>query len=77
MYVGYFNASDSEWWNGYSTNLEGAELAELAAQYSLNQVIDGPTHFLSKSASYIGLIFTTETNFVTNSGVFPSLFHPN
>ena len=65
MYIGDFNARNSEWWNGDSTNLQGTELAELAAQYNLNQVIDGPTHILPNSASCIDLIFTTETNFVT------------
>ena len=74
IYIGDFNARNSEWWNGDSTNLQGTELAELAAQYSLNQIIDGPTHILPNSASCIDLIFTTETNFVTDSGVLPSLF---
>ena len=74
IYIGDFNARTSEWWNGDSTNLQGTEPAELAAQYSLNQIIDGPTHILSNSASCIDLIFTAETNFVTESGVVPALF---
>ena len=74
IYIGDFNARNSEWWNGDCTNLQGTELAELAAQNSLNQIIDGPTHILSNSASCIDLIFTTETSFVTDAGVLPSLF---
>ena len=74
IYIGDFSARNSEWWNGDSTNLQGTELAELAAQYSLNQIIDGTTHILPNSACCIDLIFTTETNFVTDSGVLPSLF---
>ena len=74
IYIGDFNARNSEWWNGDSTNLQGTELAELAAQYSLNQIIDGPTHILPNSASCIDLIFTTETSFVNDPGVLPSLF---
>ena len=35
MYNGDFNVRNSEWWNGYSTNLQGTEHAELAAQYNL------------------------------------------
>ena len=38
MYIGDFSARIDgmmEWWNGDSTNLQGTELAELAAQYSL------------------------------------------
>ena len=60
--TGDFNARNSGWWNGSSTNLQGTELAELAAQYSLNQIIDGLTHILPNSASCIDLIFTTETH---------------
>ena len=74
MYIGDFNARNSEWWNGDSTNLQGTELVELAAQCNLNQVIYGPTHILPNSASCIDLIFTMETNFITDSGVLPSLF---
>ena len=73
MYIGDFNARNSVWWNGDSTNLQSTELVELAAQYILNQFIDGPTHILPKYASCIDLISTTGTNFVTDSGVFPSL----
>ena len=40
----------------------------------MNQIIEGPTHILPNSASCIDLIFTTETIFVTDSGVLPSLF---
>ena len=74
MHIRDFNARNSEWWNGDSTNMQGTELTELAAQYNLNQVIDGPTRILPISASYIDLIFTTETNFVTNLRVLPSQF---
>ena len=73
MYIGDFNARNSVWWNGDSTNLQSTELVELAAQYILDQFIDGPTHILPKYASCIDLISTTGTNFVTDSGVFPSL----
>ena len=74
MYIGDFNAKNLEWWNGDSTNLQVTKLAELVAQYNLSLVIDGPTHIFPKSASCVDLIFTTETNFVTKLGVFPSLF---
>ena len=46
MEIGYFNARNSEWCNGDSTNLQGNEFAELATQDSLKQVTDGPTHIL-------------------------------
>ena len=71
MYIGDFNNRNSEWWNGDSTNLQGTKIAELAAQCSLNQVIDEPTHILLNSVS---CIFTMETNFVIDLGVLRSLF---
>ena len=74
IYIGDFIARNPEWWNDDSNNLQGTELVELAAQYSLNQIVDGPTHILPNSACCIDLIFTIETNFVTDSGVLPSLF---
>ena len=74
MYIGDFNARNSEQWNGDFTNLQGTELAELAAQYNFNQVIDEPTHILPNSASCTDLIFTMETNFVTESGLLPFCF---
>ena len=47
---------------------------ELAACCSLNQVIDGPICIFPNSVSCIDLIFTTDTNFVTDLGVLPLLF---
>ena len=74
IYIGDFNVRNSDWWNVDSTNLQGTELAELAAQYSLNQIIDDPTHILPNSTSCTDLIFTTERKFGTNSGILTSLF---
>ena len=74
MRIGEFNARNSEWWNGDSTNLQGTELAEPAAEYSLNQVTDEPSHIAPNYASCVDSMFITETNFVTNSGVLPPLF---
>ena len=79
MYIIDFNARNTVWWNGDFTNLQGTELAELAAHYSLNQIIDGYTHILSNSASCIDSIFTMEANFNTElevlSLLFPSCHH--
>ena len=74
VYIGDFNARNSEWWNDDPINLQGTELAQLAAQYNSNQVIDGPTHILHNSAPCIDLISIAETNFITNSGVLSLLF---
>ena len=74
MYIIDFNARNTVWWNGDFTNLQGTELAELAAHYSLNQIIDGYIHILSNSASCNDSIFTMEANFNIDLGVLSSLF---
>ena len=74
MHIGDFNVRKPEWWNDDSANLQGTEITELSAQYSLNQVIDGPTHILPNSASCFDLILITERDFVTDLGVLPSRF---
>ena len=66
MYIGDFNARNSEWWNGDSTDLLGAQFLGLEAQYGLEQVINGPTDTLPNSWSFIDPIFSTETSFITN-----------
>ena len=74
VYVGDFNARNSDWWSGDTSNLQGTEINNLATQHGLHQIIDKPTHILSNSASCIDLIFTSTPNLVCNSGVLPSLF---
>ena len=74
IYIVVFNARNSEWWNGDSTNQQCTELAELAAKYNLNQIIDSPTHILPNSASCIELIFTIETNLLHSREFFPRFF---
>ena len=43
---------------------------------ALHQIINESTHILSSSSSCIDLIFTNQTNMITDSGVHPSL-HEN
>ena len=45
-------------------------------QYGLTQIIHKPTHLLDYSCSCIDLIFTSQDNLVTNSGVH-SYLHSN
>ena len=40
----------------------------------MNEIIDEPTHILPTSNSCIDLIFTSEKNFVSDSGVLPYLY---
>ena len=74
MYIVVFNARNSEWWNGDSTNLQCTELSKLAAKYNLNQIIESPTRILPNSASCIELIFTIETNLLPSREFFLRFF---
>ena len=44
--IGDFNAQNSKWWNGDSTNLQGTELAELATQLVWSASLMGLLAFL-------------------------------
>ena len=55
---------------------EGAQLDYLTSLYGMKQVITGPTHILENSFSCIDLIFSNQTNIITDSGVHPTL-HSN
>ena len=74
IFLGDFNAKNSEWWSGDTSDLAGIELLNLANQHGLRQLIDKPTHILPNSSSCIDLIFSAENN-VLESGVLSSL-HP-
>ena len=55
---------------------EGAQLDYLTSLYGMKQVITEPTHILENSFSCIDLIFSNQTNIITDSGVYPTL-HSN
>ena len=76
MVLGYFNAKNRLRFDQDNASYEGSILNDLMAQYSLTQIIHEPTHILESSVSCIDLIFTSQENLVTNSGVHSSL-HPN
>ena len=76
MVLGDFNTKNKLWFDQDNTSYEGSILNELMAQYGLTQIIHEPTHILESSVSCIDLIFTSQENLVTNSGVHSSL-HPN
>ena len=76
MVLGDFNAKNKLWFDQDNTLYEGSILNDLMAQYGLTQIIHEPTHILESSVSCIDLIFTSQENLVTNSGVHSSL-HPN
>ena len=76
VFLGDFNARNSNWWLGDITNSKGREISEIANQHDLYQLIDKPTHILPGSSSCIDLIFTSSDTLIAESGILPSL-HPS
>ena len=73
---GDFDAKCTNWYKHDKTNFEGIAIENISSQCGLHQVINEPTHILENSSSCIDLIFTSQRNLITESGVHPSL-HPN
>ena len=71
--TGDFNARCNRWWVNDNNNTEGVSIDNLTSSYGLKQLIAEPTHILPTSSSCIDLLFTTQSNMVVNSGVFPSI----
>ena len=69
--VGDFNMQSQD-----KTNFEGDAIENLTSQFVLHQVIKEPAHILDTSSSCINLIFTSQPNLITESGVHSSL-HSN
>ena len=74
IFLGDFNAKNPLWWSGDICNSEGLELNELSSHYNLHQLINTPTHILRDSESCIDLLFTSQPNFLSETGVHASLF---
>lgn len=74
MFTGDFNARNTNWWVDDTDNTEGLDIDEISRHYGLKQLINNPTHILPNSASCIDLIFTSQPNLITESGVHSSLF---
>ena len=73
--LGDFNVKSSNWCKYDITTSEGKVIENISSQFALHQVINELTHILETS-SCIDLIFTSQPNFITGSGVHTSL-HPN
>ena len=58
IYIGDFNARNINWWEGNIDNYQGLDLDNIPCYHGLQQMINGPTHILPKSASCIYLLYT-------------------
>ena len=74
--LGDVNAKCPNWYKHDKTNFVGIAIENISSQCGLYQVINEPTNILENSSSCIDLIFTSQPNLITESGVHPSL-HPN
>ena len=74
--LGDFNAKSQTSFRNDKTSYEGSKLDILTCSHGLRQLINEPTHLLDSSSSCTDLIFTSQPNFVMDSGVQPSL-RPN
>ena len=74
--IGYFNALSSNQYFNDIISFEDSQVEFLASQFAMSQVIKEPSHILDNFKSCIDLIFTSQPNRITDSGVAPSL-HSN
>ena len=72
--LGDFNARNSIWWTDDIDNYWGTDIDAIASYQGYTQLIDSPTHILSRSSSCIDLIFTSQPNLILESGVNPTLY---
>ena len=74
--LGDFNANSR---NGYDTDItsdEGTKIESVTSESRLHQKINKPTHILNNSSSCVNLIFNSQPNLLTESGINPPL-HQN
>ena len=67
-----FNAKLSKWCKNDITASEGKVIENISSQFALHKVINEPTHILETSSSCIDMMFTSQPNLITESGVHPS-----
>ena len=72
--LGDLNTKSNSWYRNDSTDTEGSTIDILAPIFGFHQIIKEATHILNNSSSCIDLIFTSQPNSVTESGVHSSLY---
>ena len=71
--LGDFNTKLISWYRNDSTDTEGSKIDILTSTFGFHQIINEATHILNNSSSCIDLIFTSQPNLVTESGVHSSV----
>ena len=70
------NAKSKNWYDHEESSLEGNAVKNVTAQFGLQQIIKEHAYISNTLSSCIHLIFTSQPNLKTDSGVHPSL-HPH
>ena len=70
--LGDYNVHSKSWWASNANTPECMQLDALTSSYSLQQLVNEPTHILPNSSSCTDLIFTDQPRVVVNSGTHPS-----
>ena len=77
LLLGDLNAKCSNWYKHDKANFEGIAVENISLQSGFYKVINESTNILENSSSCIDLIiFTSQPNLITDSGVHSSL-QPN
>ena len=74
--IGDLNTKSKSWYYHEKSSHEGTAIEYVTAQFGLQQIVKTPAHISNTSSSCIDLIFTSQSNLVTDSGAHSSL-HPN
>ena len=74
--IGDLNGKSKNWYSHDKTSHKGNKIENVTAQFALQQIIKEPTHISNTSSSCIDLIFTSQPNLITDSGVHSPL-HSN
>ena len=74
--LGDFNAKTTNWYKNDINSYDGLKIDTITSQFSLQQLVNEPTHLTVNSSSCIDLIFTSQPNLQMESGVHSSLY-PN
>ena len=73
--LGDLNAKCDKWLSTDTNNIPGVELDKLFSLSRFTQLIDEPTNFEpNKRKTCIDLVFSSQPNLISESGVHPSLF---
>ena len=73
IFMGDFNAHNSTWWSGDSSDSIGIAIDKIFADNNLTQLVNEPTHIRGNSASCIDLVATSQPNLFSECSIQPSL----